>query len=319
MAPAIAAVLLAGGCGGSEGDRSPQPRGGAPAGRSAPARAVYPSPYANLYVVDTRTHAVSRLTHNDDDQVVSGSSWSKSGQIVFTQAPSDEDPAHLFVIGEGASKARRVRTRLTQVVQPTWAPDGRRVGVVKLGVGIYTVGARSGEVATLTHGQTDAAPAWSPDGRSVAFERQVTATNWDLFTVEVKNQRVRRVTHDGLQQVTPAWSPDGRRIAYSQQQEGGNWAIFSRNKGGSDARQLTSDRQSTQQPAWSPDGREIAVVRQNGGDLSIAVMPADGGSPVRLTTRRLICRRPAWSPDGRKILFVANRALSRRDAAEHGD
>lgn len=60
-------------------------------------------------------------------------------------------------------------------------------------------------------------------------------------------------------------------------------------------------------PSWSPDGGRIAYFADDGGDLNIYTVAADGTDVERLTQDRAPDYSPEWSPDGRHIVFVSER------------
>jgi Tol biopolymer transport system component len=57
-------------------------------------------------------------------------------------------------------------------------------------------------------------PAWSPDGNTIVVSGQVNG-QVDLFAVDVKNRKVRRLTESRASEILPAFSPDGTKLAYS--------------------------------------------------------------------------------------------------------
>ena len=106
-----------------------------------------------------------------------------------------------------------------------WAPDGRRVAVVKsqwvggepwdpiFASDIWIVNADgSGEERQLTARGTwnPSRLSWSPDGRTVAVEAQ-----GDLWAVQVSTGVVTNLTRTAaITESSPIWSPDGRWLAY---------------------------------------------------------------------------------------------------------
>ena len=265
----------------------------------------------NIYAVDLATRSLDQLTKNDGQQIASGPAWSEAGQIVFSQEPSGDEQARLFLVNPDGSERKQVRTRARDLFGPTWAPDGRRLAVQRLGSGIYVMDLRTRSMRKLSAtDEFDDAPAWSPDGKTIAFQRQVVATNLDIYRIDANGGGLRRLTRDPQQQINPAWSPDGSRLAFSEQHRDGNWVISSMKLDGSDHKVVTDPRRGSQNPAWSPDGEQIAFVLQESTRDSIAVVAADGGRPVRITPRHLVAATsPAWSPDGRKIVFAAHHAV----------
>jgi Tol biopolymer transport system component len=262
---------------------------------------------SNIFVVDVRTRSVAQITRNHGSELSQSPSWSSRGKLAFSQAPCDECAARILITDGDGSNRRVLRTRETQFFQPSWSPDGRRLAVTRLGVGIYAVDVAKARTRRLTKGDAHEAPAWSPDGRTVLFDSRVRGTNYDLFSVPAVGGPARRLTRDRLQQTNPTWSPAGQRIAFAEQQRTGNWVIYSSRRDGSGSRRLTDGQSSSQEPAWSPNGKRIAFIAQTGRPGAVAVMNATGGKPTIVTGPNLLASRPTWSPDNTKIAFAAKR------------
>jgi Tol biopolymer transport system component len=308
----VAAVAVAIAVSGdNEGGKKDSPNSATDGEASAPSQPSFVvSGSSNIYVVDVATRSVDQLTRNVEAEDAREPTWSAKGGIAFSEASSTDELAKLFVIAPDGSGRKRVPTRAGHLFQPSWAPDGRRIAVTKLGTGLYVVTFPSGELRRLRKTRaSDDAPAWSPDGKTIAFHRQISAENWDLYGLDPTGTGLRRLTRDSLQQTNPTWAPDGSRLAFAEQQRNGNWAIFSMKLDGSDRRRLTDPNLSCQEPAWSPDGKRIAFVLQEGERTSIAVVDIAGRKPVRLTPRSLVTpANPIWSPDGKQVAFASRRA-----------
>ena len=262
------------------------------------------SSYSNVFTVDVVGHSLDEVTQGDDT-FARDVDWSARGGIAFVQAPPSEY-ARLFTVSADGSAKREVPTRATHLFHPTWSPDGRQIAVVRLGRAIYVIDPRTGSSRRLRGtGKRDNAPRWSPDGKTIVFERQLSPTNWDLFTVRAAGGGLRRLTRDRLQQVNATWAPDGESLAFAEQQRTGNWALVRMRRDGSARKLLTDPNVSIQEPAWSPRGDRIACVLQEGDRASIALIASEGGEPVRITTKTVVASHPSWSADGRKIAFTA--------------
>jgi tricorn protease len=89
--------------------------------------------------------------------------------------------------------------------------------------------------------------------------------------------------------------------------------IYTVSRSGGNAVRLTSHEGLELFPKFSPDGDMIAFTGQYDGDLSVYVMPTDGGRPRRLTYHPGIARTSErmgpenivmdWHPDGKSVLF----------------
>jgi TolB protein len=293
---AVAIVLLVNS--GSAGDGSSEPS------TTPSEEATSRSEYSNIHVLELATRKDDQITSNDDEQFAGFPSWSANGKLVFSESRCEGCAARLFETDATGSERRRIPSNVANSFQPSWSPNGRRIAVTKPGSGIYVIDAGTGRAKRLSSGESDEAPAWSPDGKLILFQRQVTATNWDIYAARPSGG-LRRITRDPGQQLHPAWSTDGRRIAYAEQHPSGNWVIYTANADGSNPQQITSERDSSQDPSWSPDGNRIAFVAQAEGRESVAVIGVEGTDRTLLTGRTLAVTSPSWSPDGRRIAFGA--------------
>jgi TolB protein len=261
----------------------------------------------NVFVVDVRKREPIQLTRNEEEEFTLDPAWRPGTKIAFSQADCEGCPSSLFVISPLSRAAARVRSRLGSFIDPAWAPGGRTLAASKPGFGLYLIDVRSGITRRLTHDRTDGRPTWSADGERVAFERQVSSTNWDIYVTSAVGGKAVPLMRTSAQETSAAWSPDGRWIAFARQGRNGNWTIHVVRPDGTGDHRLTGKGRSSQQPAWSPHGSRIAYVDQAGGGGSVMVMRVAGGRPLRLTTNSMQANRPTWSPDGTRIAFAARR------------
>ena len=258
--------------------------------------------HADIWVVDVQTRELRQATLNAD---ALEPSWSPDGEIAFSTQSCDECPSEIHIDTPGSTEVP-VDTTVRHLFQPSWAPDGHRVAVVRLGHGIWVADDRTRTATRLTNGRSDEAPDWSPGGEWIAFDKLYRDTNYELFAVHAVTGELRRLTRDSAAQTHPAWSPDGSRLAFAEQQPNGKWAIFTMGFDGNGRKRVTGSQISAQEPSWSPDGKKIAFILQELDRATVATIDADGtGSVVRLTDESLFPSRPTWSPDGTSIAFSA--------------
>jgi Tol biopolymer transport system component len=259
--------------------------------------------HTDIWTVNVETRELRRATLHAD---ALEPSWSPDGEIAFSTQSCDECPSEIHLDTSGSSEIP-VETTVRHLFQPSWAPDGNRVAVVRLGRGIWTVDVANRTAKRLTSGPSEEAPAWSPNGDWIVYERLTPDGRYDLFAVHADTGKRRRLTNDAAAQTRPAWSPDGSRIAFAEQQANGKWSIFTMGFDGNGRTRVTGSQISAQEPAWSPDGKQIAFILQELDSASVAVVSADGSGSVRQLTdpQSLIPARPTWSPGGRSIAFSA--------------
>ncbi|MEO7001795.1 MAG: hypothetical protein ABI068_08225, partial [Ktedonobacterales bacterium] len=85
---------------------------------------------------------------------------------------------------------------------------------------LFTIPSAGGEPKQLTEGDwDDGEPAWSPDGTRIVFTSDRSDERWtwpaaSVWTLEVTNVALTRLTDESLAASAPAWSPDGKQIAF---------------------------------------------------------------------------------------------------------
>lgn len=207
-----------------------------------------------------------------------------------------------------SGEARQV-SPVGNALQPTWSPDGRRLAVLRPDPhpGVWTIDVRTSRLHRIYGGGASIeGPAWSPSGRQVAFARQRSPTNWDLYSTRADGGATRRLTHTNAQETGVTWSPDGRRIAFARQLPSGRWAIFVAGDDGAGATPVTPVSMSAVEPVFSPDGREIAFTLQNQARSTIAAVQLRTHAIRTLTDGRLFASQPSWSKVA-GVAFVARR------------
>jgi len=141
-------------------------------------------------------------------------------------------------------------------------------------------------------------PAPSPDGSHIAFVRDGTSGNADIFVANRDGSGIRQLTFDGQIDDQPVWSPDGLRIAFRSQRNAGYNDIWIINADGTGLQRLTNDEVRVnmtgyEHPAWSPDGKHIVFQMTDYGmsPRRFALVKQD----VATGLRTLIVNDPALS------------------------
>ncbi|HHY56293.1 MAG TPA: SH3 domain-containing protein [Chloroflexi bacterium] len=124
---------------------------------------------------------------------------------------------------------------------PFWMNDGRilfRVTRPERGVEeLWSMDGRTGEHQTL-HYVTGSirAPAVAPDNRTVAY-MAFTGGNWDIYTYDLIDRTVTRLTDDRAEDGLPVFSPNGEYLAFVSNR-GGQWGLWRMRPDGSDLQRI---------------------------------------------------------------------------------
>jgi TolB protein len=98
----------------------------------------------------------------------------------------------------------------------------------------------------IVAGSTETNPEASPDGKRVTF-MSARDGNWEIYTVNLDDGDLERLTQDPANDGLPTWSPDGEHIAFVSDRDG-TWAVWVMHPDGSEQRHLFDI-------GGSPDGR----------------------------------------------------------------
>ena len=204
-----------------------------------------------IYVADTRTGSVRRLTGNTASEDVDPA-WSPEGRrLAWASGPPGSHD--VFVMNADGGRKRRLVTDAANDVEPTWAPDGTKIAYVSNRDGRYrlwAVDSTGGEPTVLVDapGQMRS-PAWSPAGDTLGFTG-VVGGNADVWIAKLDGSPPERVTIAPGFDGRPAWSPDGRRLAFVSNR-GGVQRIWLMRADGSREQPLETSEPGDDTPDWS--------------------------------------------------------------------
>ncbi|MHC4663821.1 MAG: S41 family peptidase [Planctomycetota bacterium] len=145
----------------------------------------------------------------------------------------------------------------------------------------------------------------SPDG-----ERVAVSTHGEIFTVPVKEGRVRQVTNSAARDRGPKYSPDGKTLAFISDMNLKE-EVYIVGLDGGKPEKLTDADTRKHEIEWSPDGSRIAVTMS---DHTLRVYDVkDKSHTVLIKYREASPYDIEWSPDGKWIAYLKPNADLMRD------
>ena len=254
----------------------------------------------DIYVMSAAGRNKQRLTRSryDDDEP----QWSPDGtRLVWNRNQGDSPTGRLLVMNADGTGKHLLAGRESDDAHPLWSPAGGDIlfvsrddcyggECVNFQLDLHVVGADGTNERNLT--ETDAnevGAAWSPDGSRIAFVRELTGGDTEIFLMAADGTDVIQLTDLTGASSLPAWSPDGSQIAFTRITDPGNFetrlAVVDVATGRVET--LTTEEVGGVQPEWSPDGGRIAFSghRSLGRTASyeIHTIRPDGSELVRLT------------------------------------
>lgn len=227
----------------------------------------------------------------------------KASQIAF--ASHRDGNWEIYLTDTDGRHQTRLTRRDTQDRFPLWSPDQSKIAFGS------QLGDNNWELWVMNVDGTNPRPLssrivakgfrqWSHDGTRIVFAAAVER-NLEIFSVDVANGRLIRLTNSPRDDRDPSWSPDDSHIAFSSTRDG-NSEIYLMGADGSNLRRLTNHAAPDGSPAWSPDGSKIAFVSARDGDRDVYLIRPDDGHLERLTVgAQVTSDMVRWSADGSHI------------------
>lgn len=261
----------------------------------------------------------------DDGGEESGPVWSPDGdRLAFVR--SGGEGTDVWTVRRDGSGLRRVTDDAAREHDLAWGPGGDRIAFLSAREGhqdVHVVDVASSEVTRLTSETSPPdeyrwTPAWSPDGRRIAYVSNRTHV-WrqDLWLVDARTGRSRRVTTDVDVMTSPVWSPDGRHIAVTGVRPHEFWwgdqsdiyrvdvDDLSVHRVGMNTR--VSDRNGSIGLAWGPGSGSIYFRYQWEGNDDLWRVAKDGGVATKVTYEEGTFGGFSVSPDGASVVYARSR------------
>ena len=144
------------------------------------------------------------------------------------------------------------------------------------------------------------APRFSPDGSNIIMSYSNNGIT-DIYTMNIKNQNVKRVTNSPSIDTSPSFSPDGKQIVFNSDR-GGTQQLYVMDEKGRGVKRISFGKGRYATPVWSPKGDLISFTKMYKGLFYVGVMKPDG-SGERLLAKGYLVEGPTWAPNGRVLMY----------------
>ena len=145
-------------------------------------------------------------------------------------------------------------------------------------------GPQLGKGINLTnHRAIETEAVLSPDGSKLAYISDRTGSP-QVYLMDMKTKKSKRLTQKGKYNTSPAWSPDSSMIAYTSAGSGKSsvYRVAADDPLGV-ANQVSPNGIHAESPVWSSDGSMVAFQAKKGPDWKIYYVLSSGSTAQRLT------------------------------------
>ncbi|MBT3955565.1 MAG: hypothetical protein HN833_00005 [Elusimicrobiaceae bacterium] len=217
----------------------------------------------------------------------------------------------IYIVDYDGKNLTRLTSDKNIALLPRWSYDSRKIYYTTYKYGnpdIFVVDLVRKKIAPVSmFSGLNLIGGVSSDDKNIVMTLSKGGGNTDIYTLNLENKNVKRLTSDYYVNGSPSFSPDGKFITYVSNRAG-NPQIFIMELETGTTRKLTSMNWADS-PQWSPTGEWIVFAGRYNKlhPIDIFLVDITGTRVVRLTSDEGSNEDPTWSPDGRFISFSTTR------------
>lgn len=236
------------------------------------------------------------------------------GQRVAYVVRSGNDTGHtdIFLQPRIGEPARQLTATDADDRRPSWSPDGRRLGFVRLSAqtcDLYALLVESGVEQRLAPCGNSEEPQFTWVTADALFLSEAPVGlhhGWRIVRMNVGGGERLPLTSPPpgvIGDHSPVVSPDGRQVMFIRQFSGGAADLFVMPVEGGDARRVTFDEADITGADWTAGSRELIYSSDRAGGYSLWRVPVAGGLPQLAAGGAARLKHPVSALGGRRVAY----------------
>lgn len=150
----------------------------------------------------------------------------------------------------------------------------------------------------------------APDGGSVVYSSYREDNVYEIYSLNLTDGRVERLTNRLGVLTGPEISPDGGSIVFARgDPTNGRYQLMLMDRSGQDAGNIPGI--SGWDPTWAPDGQQLLYAFGPESDVQLFIVNRDGKNSHKISSLPSIRGRSDWSPDGQLIVTYSGSSWHR--------
>ena len=153
-------------------------------------------------------------------------------------------------------------------------------------------------------------PSPSPDGRRVLYVAFREENVYEIYSLDLTDNSVDRLTNRSGVLTSPEYSPDGQFITYTRWNPNSQkYQIMIMESNGKNPNNIPQIE--GWDPTWSPNGKQILFASVKNGPVQLYTVRVDGKNLRQVSNLPAIRGRSDWSPDGQYVVTYSGEAWQR--------
>jgi Tol biopolymer transport system component len=211
----------------------------------------------------------------------------------------------LYLLERSSGQVTRLKKRYVYPAPLGWSHDGTRLVFVsdednRSDLFLYDLN-RKKEKPIEQDLRVNSFPAFLPGDEEVGFVATVDGFA-DIYTVNLENGKVSRLTWTTNDEAYPCWSADGNLLVFSREYQMQFDLVLKDLLSGKETR-LTNTPEDEIWPLLMPEAKKILYVSDETGIFNLHLLDLESGATHRLSKVVGGIFSPQLSPDGKRLLF----------------